>query len=101
MIIVTITVMILTGWTLIIVLAMDMIMVNKTGSYDDIIFNIQLNFDTNHQPPNFFSLSLSFYLHSMRGGKKNHGIYSLPPSNSHFPPFECDVMAVGGVIICV
>lgn len=43
--------MILTGWTLIIVLVMDMIMVNKTGRYDDIIFNIQLNFDTNHQPP--------------------------------------------------
>lgn len=74
MIIVTITVMILTGWTLIIVLVMDMIMVNKTGSYDDIIFNIQLNFDTNHQPPNF-SLSLSFYLHSMRGGIKTWNLF--------------------------
>lgn len=62
--------MILTGWTLIIVLVMDTIMVNKTGSYDDIIFNIQLNFDTNHQPPTLslvISSHLSFYLHSMRG----------------------------------
>lgn len=61
MIIVTITIMILTGWTLIIVLVMDTIMVNKTGSYDDIIFNIQLNFDTNHQPPTL-SLSLLSFL---------------------------------------
>lgn len=59
--------MILTGWTLIIVLVMDTIMVNKTGSYDDIIFNIQLNFDTNHQPP-----TLSLYLFSP---------FFLPPFN--------------------
>lgn len=61
MIIVTITVMILTGWTLIIVMVTDMIMVNKTGCYDHIIFNIQLNFDTNHQPPTL-SLSLLLFL---------------------------------------
>lgn len=60
--------MILTGWTLIIVLVMDMIMVNKTGS--DIIFNIKLNFDTNHQPP-----TLSLYLFSP---------FFLPPFNERW-----------------
>lgn len=76
--------MILTGWTLIIVLVMDMIMVNKTGCYDLIIFNIQLNFDTNHQPPTLPpSLFLPFFLPPFgEGWNKNM------ESIHHHPPFS-------------
>lgn len=47
---------------LIIVLVMDMIMMNKTDSYDNIVISLKLNFDTNTSPQTLFSVFVSLFL---------------------------------------